>query len=444
MNRFQRAVFLPLLVSGSVSCATSHIMVDPVAIPALESAAAERPNDAESQRSLGEAYYAAKRYNEALAALQRSASIDSTDQRTRLYVAFSLDALDQFADARNAYQEVRARKPAPPVAKAITERLMVLDRREAVVLARHALEQESTVGGEAAGSYTVAVLPLQYTGTDSTLKPLEKGLAHLLVTDLASVQRLTLVERVQVQALLDEMKLGESDRVDPVTAARSGRLLRAGRVVQGTIGDREPGQLAVNATVIEASTASVAATATAQDRLQALFDLEKQVVFAIIEQMGVELAPAERARIAERPTQNVQAFLAYSRGLEAESRGNYMDALGSFREALTLDPSFNAAKSAVESSAQLSRGAAVQPDELAPQLSASASNEGARQRLRETVSRVTPSGGDQVAGAVAGGNDRDNTNQRKGVQEGTDTQGATDAARTTTITITVTRPGNTP
>ena len=68
---------------------------------------------------------------------------------------------------------------------------------------------------------------------DSGLQPLSRGLAELMATDLAMVRSLRLLERIQVGALLDEMKLGASGRADPTTAARVGRLLRAERMVQG-------------------------------------------------------------------------------------------------------------------------------------------------------------------------------------------------------------------
>src|SRR3989441_9603871 len=38
---------------------------------------------------------------------------------------------------------------------------------------------------------------------------------------------LRLLERLQIGVLLDELKLGQSERADPATAARVGRLLRA-------------------------------------------------------------------------------------------------------------------------------------------------------------------------------------------------------------------------
>ena len=76
-------------------------------------------------------------------------------------------------------------------------------------------------------------MPFRYTGSDTTLRPLERGLAAIVVTDLSRVRRLRLVERERLQVLLDELQLAASGRVDPASGARSGRLIGAGQVVQG-------------------------------------------------------------------------------------------------------------------------------------------------------------------------------------------------------------------
>ena len=46
-----------------------------------------------------------------------------------------------------------------------------------------------------------------------------------------------------------------------------------------------------------------------------------------------------------RPTSNLQAFLAYSRGVQAEDQGKFDEAARFFESAKTIDPSFSAATS---------------------------------------------------------------------------------------------------
>jgi TolB-like protein len=210
-------------------------------------------------------------------------------------------------------------------------------------------------------------MPFRYTGTDSTYAPLSRGLAALVVTDLSHVHSLRLLERERVQALLDEMKLSESGRVDPATGARSGHLIGASNVVQGQF-DVQPNQVRVNAAVVRTADAGVAATGTGSDRLQALFDVEKQVVFQLLGKMGITLTPAEQTAISERPTRDLEAFLLYSKGLTAQDQGNYAAASQAFTQAAARDPGFTAAGSAAAASVQADAASTASAGDVAGDL----------------------------------------------------------------------------
>ena len=122
-------------------------------------------------------------------------------------------------------------------------------RTQATQTAKLALARESTLTNLAPEPATIAVLPMTIAG-DSSLQPLSRGLAELVLSDLAMVRNLRLLERIQVGALLDELKLSESGRADASTAARVGRLLRAERMVQGVAAITQNGPVRMSATVV--------------------------------------------------------------------------------------------------------------------------------------------------------------------------------------------------
>jgi TolB-like protein len=245
----------------------------------------------------------------------------------------------------------------------------VITRQALVLEARRAIAAEQSLVSRAPRPNTVAVLPWTYLGADSTLKPLERGLAHLLVGDLARVSRLTLLERDRVQALADELALARAGLVDSGTAARSGRLLGAAEVVHGAIRETPSGEIRLDAQVVTTSDAAVRATGSASDRLARLFAMEKAVVFDLLERWGIPLTPAERRAISEQPTADLQAFLAFSRGLEAEDRGEFLEAGQHFQAAAGRDPSFSAARQHAERNSTTAAAAQVSGPELASALS---------------------------------------------------------------------------
>ena len=64
-------------------------------------------------------------------------------------------------------------------------------------------------------------------------RAMAKGLAAMIIADLSKVPGLKVLEREKVQLLLDEAKLGDSGLADTASAVRSGRLMRAEKVVVG-------------------------------------------------------------------------------------------------------------------------------------------------------------------------------------------------------------------
>lgn len=291
----------------------------------------------------GRAALEAQRYEEARDLFSRAVALDPSDPNAGLGLAAAYEGLGRLDSARALYTNLSLATPPLPgrVRRQLEGRLRLLSRRELVERARRAVQEEARLAQVPPQPNTFAVFPFTYTGRREELKPLGRGLAHVVVTDLAKVRQLRLLERQQVQFLIDELRLGEEGRVDPATGARSGRLLQASQVLQGALGD-VPGsvQLRLDATVVTTVSAEVAATGEAADRLESLFDLEKEVLFQLLERLGVQLTPAEREALAERPTASLQAFLAFSRGLEAEDRGDLALAAAEYREAERLDPSF--------------------------------------------------------------------------------------------------------
>jgi TolB-like protein len=205
------------------------------------------------------------------------------------------------------------------------------------------VQQEDTLTGDISAR-AVAVFPLSYQGDNEKYAPLGRGLAEMVSTDLAQIDELQLVERVRVEALLDELRLAESEYVDPATAPRSGQLLGAGRLVGGTYSVLDAQDLRVETAFAEVQEAGASSNVESYSgALEELFALQKEIVYGVVDRLGIELSARERKEIERVPTRSLQAFLAYSRGLEAEAREKYKAAAVAFRRAHEIDPGFSKA-----------------------------------------------------------------------------------------------------
>lgn len=206
--------------------------------------------------------------------------------------------------------------------------------------ARRAIASERAIARDSLPSRTIGVPPLRVHAADTTLAPLGYGLADMLMTDLARSGQLQIVDRLRMDALLRELKLAQAGLVDPATAPRVGRLVRARRLVLGDITQVPGGQIGIDARVADVRSSQVRPAVRAAARLDDIFRAEKELAYRLLAEMGITLTPAERAAVEQRPTASIAAFLAYSRGVRYEVFGRFDDAAREYEAAARIDPGF--------------------------------------------------------------------------------------------------------
>ena len=340
--RFVRSIIL----AGAALTIGSALAAQPsaAAVARLEKARAARPNDAAVARSLGIALYKQGKFPEARTHLDQAVKLDPRDGSASLYLGLTAEQQNDLPGAKAAYQTYIRFGRTSKVRRQLEARLAAITRKELEVAAKSAVAQEQQLATQAGNEKVVAVMPLRFVGPDTTLQPLERGLAELITIDLSRSSQLTVVERARLQALLDEIKLQRTGATDSTTNVRAGKIIQAGRIVSGQI--LQDGQrLRVDAAIVNTQTAAVSGGAAYENALEELFAIEKAVVLKLFEDLGVTLTTAERNAIEERPTRSLQAFLAYSKGLRLEDEGKFDEASRSFGDAARMDPTFGAAAS---------------------------------------------------------------------------------------------------
>ncbi len=393
------AAALAALLLGA--CATAGPRSPADAIARLEAERGKNPNSAAALRALGIAYFQAERLPEARDMLDAAEQASPNDGATALFRGLTAEGLNDLTTARLAYTRYLAVGTSAKTKAEIRDRLNVVSRRELESTAKMAAAREGELSREAGPPNTIAVPPLRFTGTDTNLVPLERGVAELLITDLARSAQLTVLERERVQTLLDEVARGQSNRIDEATKVRTGKILQAGRLIQGSINQLGPDRISITAGVVSVPTSQITGSSTDDDGLEQLFVLEKKIVFQTFTNLGIELTPAERKLIDDaKPTRNLRAFLAYSRGLLADDRGDYFQATRFYNDATSLDPGFLGAGIRAASSTAAAQG--TQVSNVTIQRSTAGSREGNVIRAAQTgeITIGTPGAAAQVANDV--------------------------------------------
>lgn len=336
----------------------------------LSAQLAQNPDDPEALRELGIAYLRERSYAKAAETLEQALARRQEDAKTLFYLGLTNEIVGKPDTALRLYERWSDVGSDSPYRKELRGRYTWLLRKQVRQEFRTALAREDSLS-TGPGTGALGVIPFTFDGDREQFEPLGRGLAEMIAGDLASVEQLTVVERLRLSEVVGELQLAQQDAFDPSTAPRVGRLLRVDRVVGGRYAVR--GQEAR----VDAALSSVAANAlpelqTNTGAISDVFRLQKRIVFGLLGEMGITLSPAEQERIERVPTNNIQAFLAYARALNAEDSGDFATAADLFGSAQELDPGFTEAGARQEEAAAVRDAGGEAEDVLARALGAQA------------------------------------------------------------------------
>jgi Curli production assembly/transport component CsgG/FecR protein len=131
-------------------------------------------------------------------------------------------------------QQYALEDPDGAAAREVPKTLTLLASAQLQQEVRSAVAREQEVASSPPEPGSIAVQAFVNKG-DPSFRPLAKGLAAMIIADLSKVPGLKVLEREKVQLLVEEMKLGDAGLADPAGAVRSGRLMRAEKIIVGNL-----------------------------------------------------------------------------------------------------------------------------------------------------------------------------------------------------------------
>jgi len=206
--------------------------------------------------------------------------------------------------------------------------------------ARAAIQGEQALAGRPLTERVVGVPAFGSAVRDTTLSALSYGLADLLLTDLARSQRLVVVERLRLDAVLREVELARSGRMDDATAPRVGRLVQARYLVLGNVSQMPDGQLRIDTRVAEVPTSDIGRPLAFSAPVERVLEAEKALALRLLEELGVAATPQIRAELEPFATRNFAALTAYSQGIRSLAARDLPVAASHLQTAVGLDPNF--------------------------------------------------------------------------------------------------------
>jgi len=186
----------------------------------------------------------------------------------------------------------------------------------------------------AAPEKSIAVLPFENLSEEKANAYFADGIQDEILTRLSKIADLKVISRTSTQHY----------KSAPENLPEIARQLGVAHILEGSV-QKSGDAVRVNVQLIKAANDSHLWADTFDRKLIDIFSVESEVAKAIAEQLQAKLTGREEQVIAAKPTDNVEAYDAYLRGLAYTlkafpTRPNALGAQKYFKEAVRLDPKF--------------------------------------------------------------------------------------------------------
>jgi TolB-like protein len=221
-------------------------------------------------------------------------------------------------------------------------------KRTIMTLAAAAIAAAGTVQAQATPDTRpgLAVLPFTNSAIQPEYATLTKGFQGVLTAELANNPRIRVVERENLQRILDEQRLGASGQLDPSAMVRVGKIVGARYMIYGTYITNSRRELQVVLTAFDTETSEIVfSDNSTRGKLDDLMDLIAKASGVASTKLNLpQLQPgSSEAREAAAKTEQVKkmplnAVVLYSRALEAQDAGKTAEAITLYKQVVEKFP----------------------------------------------------------------------------------------------------------
>lgn len=184
----------------------------------------------------------------------------------------------------------------------------------------------------------IAVMPFEDISPNRDQKSLCKGMTEEIIGKLSNIKAIKVIGRTSVMWYKNKDK----------SIKEIGQGLNVATILEGSI-QKEGGYIRVRARLINTENNLSLWSNNYDRKLESIFKIQSDVAKRIASVLHARLSPEEKRRIEKEPTENLEAYDFYKRGIDYENNVSmqenyrYRLAVQMYERAIELDPNFSLA-----------------------------------------------------------------------------------------------------
>ena len=174
-------------------------------------------------------------------------------------------------------------------------------------------------------------------------QPLSKGLAEMMITEFSRIQAIRVVERRELNSILDEMKLSQTGSIAENASVQVGKMLGAQHLVFGGYTVALDKKIRIDTRIIEVETGLTLKAEEVTGKVDKILSLVKKLSKKILKDLDIKITKDEEKVLAKSDKIDLSALIAFSEGLDFEDQGEVDKAIECYNKALDIEPNFERA-----------------------------------------------------------------------------------------------------
>jgi adenylate cyclase len=208
------------------------------------------------------------------------------------------------------------------------------------------------------GPATIAVLPLSNLSADKNDEYFSDGMTDEIIGQLSKITGIQVAARTSSFVFK-----GKSE-----DAAKIAGLLHVRNLLEGSV-QRSASKLRIEVQLIDASNGYTLWSDRYDKQMSDVFEIQSEVAESVAQNLRVKLLPAVRARLDQRPTENLEAYNLWLQGryyVQQFTGQSALKAIQCYTRAIEIDPKFAQAYQGLGDAYGTASGWTIAPRDGAP------------------------------------------------------------------------------